>query len=108
VSIDAKAASVAVILVIEDDVDLHRVSGARLEPLGHDLILVETAGDALDRVERKPFDLAGIDLMLPRMDGAESVGKLRGRAVRIALGQAACRSGRRPTRPVPTPQIPPR
>jgi formate dehydrogenase alpha subunit len=69
----------AVILVVEDDVDFHRMYKTCLEPLGHDVLLVETAEDALDLVERRPFDLAIIDLMLPGMDGAELIRKLRGR-----------------------------
>jgi len=67
------------ILIVEDDRAFQMAYRVQLEPLGYELEIVETAEEALESIERKRFECAIIDLMLPGMDGAELIRYLRTR-----------------------------
>jgi two-component system, OmpR family, response regulator MtrA len=59
------------ILLVEDDPSIREVTAIGLRNAGFD---VETASDGVDGLERfraRPFDLALLDVMLPRMDGLD-------------------------------------
>ncbi|MDP9018295.1 MAG: response regulator transcription factor [Candidatus Eremiobacteraeota bacterium] len=67
------------ILVIEDDAAINRVLQLELE---HEGYTVETARDGLTGLERalKEPDLIILDLMLPKMDGAEVCKRVRAKS----------------------------
>ncbi len=65
------------ILLVEDDFGFQVNCRRQIESLGHDLIAVETAEEALEVVAVGAPDLAIVDLMLPGMDGAELIRQLR-------------------------------
>ncbi|GAC1652611.1 MAG: response regulator transcription factor [Vulcanimicrobiaceae bacterium] len=67
------------ILVIEDDAAINRVLQLELE---HEGYTVETARDGLSGLERalKEPDLVILDLMLPKMDGAEVCKRVRAKS----------------------------
>lgn len=69
------------VLIVEDDDKIANLLIRGLVELGHS---VETALDGFDGCElaaRHPFDVAVVDLMLPRKDGLTLIGDLRRRSV---------------------------
>jgi two-component system response regulator MtrA len=59
------------ILLVEDDPSIREVTAIGLRNAGFDVV---TAGDGVEGLERfraAPFDLALLDVMLPRMDGLD-------------------------------------
>lgn len=69
----------AMILVVEDDVTFQSCCRYCGESLGHTVTVVETAEEALEMVDEGDFDLAIVDLLLPGMDGAELIRRMRER-----------------------------
>lgn len=69
----------AMILVVEDDVTFQSCCRYCAEPLGHTVTVVETAEEALEMIDSGDFDLAIVDLLLPGMDGAELIRRMRER-----------------------------
>jgi DNA-binding response OmpR family regulator len=67
------------ILIVEDDAAINRVLQLELEHEGYD---VDTARDGLSGLEKalKEPDLVILDLMLPRMDGAEVCKRIRAKS----------------------------
>ena len=65
------------ILVIDDEDSSRVVTGALLDLLGHETVLVENGQEGLDTVATEPFDLVMVDLYLPGMDGLEVCERLR-------------------------------
>lgn len=61
--------SPAKILVVEDDENLRVAVSDNLEDNGYDVISTGTGKKALDYVQRYPFDLIVLDIMLPDNDG---------------------------------------
>lgn len=64
-------------LLVDDDVDVQRVTKTILEHDGH---LVTVAGDGLEalrKVGTQPFAVALVDLYMPKMDGLELIPKLK-------------------------------
>lgn len=59
------------VLLIEDDIPLQELISSFLEPYGFETEGYADPKQALDRllVEKKPFDIVVLDLMLPGMDG---------------------------------------
>ena len=65
------------VLVIDDD-ELVRCGVAyMLEKLGHQSILVESGAAALARIGDEEFDIVLCDLMMPGMDGIETIRRLK-------------------------------
>ncbi|MBI4509522.1 MAG: sigma-54-dependent Fis family transcriptional regulator [Deltaproteobacteria bacterium] len=67
------------VLLVDDDETFRRVFGGALEEEGFQ---VETAADgllALDRMNRRAFDLALVDLKMPRMDGLSLLAEMQRR-----------------------------
>lgn len=66
------------ILVVEDDPALAELfkQGVAIEG-SHELIVVETAEEALQRFQENTFDLAIVDYKLPKMNGLELIAAIR-------------------------------
>jgi DNA-binding response OmpR family regulator len=67
----------ATILVVEDDPATQTFLADNLSADGYDLLVAETARDALRLLERKYPDLALIDLGLPDVDGLALIERVR-------------------------------
>ncbi len=67
----------ACILLVEDDFGFKIGCKRHIEPMGHELVAVETAEEALEFLAGRTPDLAIIDLFLPGMDGAELIRRFR-------------------------------
>lgn len=57
------------ILIVEDDLDIQELLDAYLRDAGYDTVLASDGVEALDRFHEAPFDLALLDVMLPKIDG---------------------------------------
>lgn len=65
------------VLVVEDDAGLRDLLGEELESEGHVVELVESAEDARELLETRPFDLVVSDLRLPGEKGRELLAWVR-------------------------------
>jgi CheY-like chemotaxis protein len=67
------AQRMAHILVIDDDAVLRRVITLALERAGHTVLLCENGRKAIDYLARAHADLLITDIVMPEMDGVETV-----------------------------------
>jgi len=65
------------ILVVDDDVEILRLTRRVLELEGFDVVTVESGEAAIQEIERKDFDLLVLDLMLPGIDGITACRHIR-------------------------------
>ncbi|MEM6783597.1 MAG: response regulator [Bacteroidota bacterium] len=65
------------VLVVEDNAVNQRVVTLMLERLGHRADCVGDGVEALEVLERVPYDVVLMDLRMPRMDGIETTRRLR-------------------------------
>ena len=65
------------ILVIEDEQLITRSLKKLLEKAGYDADIVSNGQDALEKIKTKDFDLIVSDIMMPDMDGIETIKKIR-------------------------------
>lgn len=65
------------ILLVEDNLVNQRVFQNMLEHLGYQCQLVANGQEALDAMEREPFDIVFMDCQMPVMDGYEAVRRAR-------------------------------
>lgn len=67
------------ILVVEDDLLMRRTLQEILQPEGFAVTLVGTIAEAIGEVNRQPFDLVLLDLILPDGDGLDACARIRKR-----------------------------
>ena len=67
------------ILLVEDNVVNQRVASSLLTRRGHHVTVVQNGREALDLLEREPFDLVLMDLQMPVMGGLEATVAIRQR-----------------------------
>ena len=67
----------ASILVVEDNSDNMKLISWVMEDEGYALTCVESAEEALEVLDKEPFDLVLMDISLPGMDGKEATRRLR-------------------------------
>lgn len=65
------------ILLVDDKVEFLKVLSERLKLRGYQVTAVGSGGEALKAVEREPFDVIVLDLVMPVMDGVETLRRLR-------------------------------
>ena len=73
------------ILVVEDDPDINALLTKIVAREGFQAVPAFSGTEALLQVERAPFDLVLLDMMLPGMDGPGFVGQVRERGVRTPI-----------------------
>ena len=66
------------IIVVEDNADLRETLGRALVREGYQVNLASDGAEALCLIRERPYDLAIIDLVMPRMDGLTMLQELRG------------------------------
>ena len=59
------------ILIAEDEAPIANLIRTALEGAGYRCVWAPDGADAADKLESQPFDLALLDIMLPRADGYE-------------------------------------
>ena len=68
------------LLVVDDNEDNREILAGRLAQLGYTNVAMATGGrEALDLIERSPFDLVLLDVMMPAVGGIEVLETLRAR-----------------------------
>jgi CheY-like chemotaxis protein len=65
------------ILLIDDKVEFLKVLCERLKLRGYEVTAVGSGGEALRAVGQEPFDVIVLDLVMPVMDGVETLRRLR-------------------------------
>jgi CheY-like chemotaxis protein len=67
----------AKILVVDDEPDERFLVGRTLRKQGHDVTVAENGASGLRAAREEAPDLVVTDIMMPVMDGAEFIGRLR-------------------------------
>jgi serine/threonine protein kinase len=65
------------ILIADDDKLVHKIYQKIIEPLGHELWIVENGEEAVRLLEEREYDLIILDNMMPVMDGYEACQRIR-------------------------------
>ncbi len=66
-----------VILIVEDEKELNRMTGDYLKAAGFSILSAYAGRTALELFKKKPVDLVIIDIMLPDLDGFELTRQIR-------------------------------
>jgi CheY-like chemotaxis protein len=89
------------VLLAEDNLVNQRVAVGLLARRGHTVVVVGNGRDAIEAVEREPFDVVLMDVQMPEMGGVEATALIRererstGRHVRILAMTAHAMTGDR-------------
>ena len=67
----------AKILVAEDDKSINNLIRKNLELVGHTTVCVFDGEAVFDELEKSPFDLILLDIMMPKMDGFQVLEEIR-------------------------------
>ena len=65
------------ILVVDDSKQKQEVFKRRLEPVGHEVSIVDNGQDALDLLEHEKVDIVLLDLIMPGMNGDKVLRKMK-------------------------------
>ncbi|KZE63979.1 two-component system response regulator [Fictibacillus phosphorivorans] len=65
------------VLIVDDDRDIRNLIAVYLENEGMQTTQAENAIEALERLEKKDFDLIILDIMMPMMDGIQACMRIR-------------------------------
>jgi len=71
------------ILIVDDDENIRKVLTTILEDEGYDVETADTAKTAIEKTERKTYNIALIDIRLPDMEGIELLTKMKATTPRL-------------------------
>lgn len=70
-------ATVAKIMLVDDDMTLHEMYAERLRAEGYNIVSAYDGEEALEKVPKEMPDLILLDVMMPRVNGIDVMKKLR-------------------------------
>ncbi len=73
------------ILIADDELSIQKLISRMLEDAGHECVCVEDGSEALEVARNQVFDLAILDVMMPRMDGFAACREMRAIGVRAPI-----------------------
>ncbi|GAW68315.1 histidine kinase [Geoanaerobacter pelophilus] len=73
------------ILIVDDEADIALILKLQLEDAGYETVRARDGVEALEAVEKEPFDLIMLDIKMPRMDGLEVLGRLKGEQTPVVM-----------------------
>ncbi|HEX9010285.1 MAG TPA: response regulator [Holophagaceae bacterium] len=74
------------LLLVDDNPSIHRIAESLLAPTDVELVCVDSAAEALDRISRgERFDVALVDTAMPGMDGWTLLSRLRANEATAAM-----------------------
>lgn len=65
------------VLVVDDEINLCRILGAKLAKSGYNVVAVHDGLQAVEKVRESDFDVVLLDLILPKMDGLTALSEIR-------------------------------
>ena len=65
------------VLVVDDEINLCRILGAKLAKSGYSVVAVHDGQQAIDKVRESEFDVVLLDLILPKVDGLSALAQIR-------------------------------
>ncbi|MGC8861474.1 MAG: response regulator [Armatimonadota bacterium] len=65
------------VLVVDDEINLCRIIGAKLAKSGYSVTAVHDGAQAVEKVRESDFDVVLLDLILPKMDGLAALAEIR-------------------------------
>lgn len=65
------------VLVVDDEINLCRIVGAKLAKSGYNVTTVHDGLQAVEKVRESRFDIVLLDLILPKMDGLTALAEIR-------------------------------
>lgn len=65
------------VLVVDDEINLCRILGAKLARSGYNVVAVHDGLQAVEKVRESDFDVVLLDLILPKMDGLAALAQIR-------------------------------
>ncbi len=71
------AAARPLVLVVDDDLQVLRLVGAHMRTQGYRVVTARDGVEALERASLEPPDLVVLDLVLPKLDGIQTMMRLR-------------------------------
>ncbi len=73
------------ILIVDDDEGLRDLYEEELEGEGYEVLTAKNGKDALQKVEKEKPDLIVLDIVMPKMDGMEALGRIIGKDKNIPV-----------------------
>ena len=85
------------VLLVDDEEDFARLLAERMRARGLDVRTASSGAAALELIEQEPFDAIILDMVMPEMDGMETLACLREKdpstQVIVLTGHAALQNG---------------
>lgn len=67
----------AAVLVVDDERDTARIVADFLTSCGHDVVVAHDGTEALDVSRRRVFDVVLLDIVMPGLDGVETMRRMK-------------------------------
>ncbi len=73
------------VLLVDDEEEFVETLAERMRSRGMEVATSNTGGDALDLIDKEPYDVVVLDLQMPGMDGLEALARIKKRQPKIQV-----------------------